>query len=255
MLRILKVANVLMSALTRYKWLQYRGSELVYKLLVLFSSIYKAFFVAKDYVIVPTPYGKLFLPKTGYAANRIITFMLDLIEPQWRNEFESTAKNVNCMIDVGAASDGYYSLKACRLNPKILVIALEPSSSEYYWLINNVVLNKLFNNVKVLKYALGNSINCMIIDSEYVKCLTLDELVTKHAITGVNVIKIDVEGSGYEVITGGMNTIKRYKPVIFFEVHNVKERGALKLLRKLGYDIIEKPGDMYIAFPNIIKAK
>lgn len=80
-------------------------------------------------------------------------------------------------------------------------------------------------------------------------------LVQNVGLQVVDVIKIDVEGGGYEVIMGGMSIIKRHKPVIFFEVHNAKERKALEMLNNLGYNIMEKPGDMYIAFSNIMTQK
>lgn len=252
---LVRIFNAMSKPLLHMKYFQYRGSNIVYIFFSLFSRIYKVFFIMCDYVIVPTPYGKLLIPKSGYASNRVLTLMTDLVEPQWKFEFESMIKNARCMIDVGAASDGFYSLKACKLNPNIIVIAVEPLSTEYCWLMNNVVLNSLQSNVKVLKKALGSYKGTVKIDGEIVECTTLDELVQEHHVQQVDIIKIDVEGLGYEVITEGTITIKRYKPAVFFEVHSIKERKALELLRTLGYNIIEKPGDMYIALPNTIKAK
>jgi precorrin-6B methylase 2 len=52
-----------------------------------------------------------------------------MIEPQWQPYFESLIRCVNegVLVDVGAAADGWYSLKACKMNPKIRVVAVEPT--------------------------------------------------------------------------------------------------------------------------------
>ena len=44
--------------------------------------------------------------------------------------------------------------------------------------------------------------------------------------------------------------MKIFKPIIFYEVHNAKERESLEILKMLGYYILSKPGDMYIAVPQ-----
>lgn len=47
-----------------------------------------------------------------------------------------------------------------------------------------------------------------------------DSLVSTMDLTGISTIKIDVEGGELEVINGLKETLKKYKPVIFFEVLN-----------------------------------
>lgn len=222
------LSSVLSKTLLKQKCFQYRGSNIVYKFLLIFSRIYKMFFITLNYVIVPTPYGKLLIPKAGYASNRVLTLVIDLIEPQWKREFESIIRNAKCMIDVGAASDGYYSLKACRLNPSIYVIAVEPLFTEYYWLMNNVVLNNLQNNVRVLKKALGSRNDVVKINGEIVECITLDELTKKYYVQQVDVVKMDVEGWGYEVITGGMAMIKNVDLIYFLKCITLKKEKPSK---------------------------
>jgi len=51
-----------------------------------------------------------------------------------------------------------------------------------------------------------------------VDTLTLDSFSQKHNITDVGFIKIDVEGNELNVIKGGLNTIKKYKPFILVEI-------------------------------------
>jgi len=68
----------------------------------------------------------------------------------------------------------------------------------------------------------------------------------------IDVIRIDVEGAGAEIIKGAIKTIIKCKPVIFFEVHNKAERLAIKELKNLDYTAIERFGDMHILIPYLI---
>jgi hypothetical protein len=67
----------------------------------------------------------------------------------------------------------------------------------------------------------------------------------------VDITKIDVEGAGAEIIKGGRKTIQRYKPIIFFEVHNISEKQMIQKLRNMGYKAIGRHGEMYILSPSI----
>jgi hypothetical protein len=50
----------------------------------------------------------------------------------------------------------------------------------------------------------------------------------------VNWVKIDAEGSEWEVLQGSLSTIKRFKPRIIVECGE-KARAILNLMRGLGY--------------------
>jgi hypothetical protein len=66
----------------------------------------------------------------------------------------------------------------------------------------------------------------------------------------IDVIKIDVEGTGAEIIKGVTKTITKCKPVIFFEVHNKAERLAVRKLESIGYRVIKQYGEMPILMPS-----
>ena len=54
---------------------------------------------------------------------------------------------------------------------------------------------------------------------ELKKTITLDNYIDELKITkNISVIKIDVEGHEFEVLEGAINTIDRYKPIIYIEV-------------------------------------
>jgi len=108
----------------------------------------------------------------------------------------------------------------------------------YEILSRNVIVNNLSERVKVLKTAVSHEIrNCTLSSlekvydtnqhghnkgglgigegGEKIDIITLDSL----NLPGLDFLKIDVEGAEGLVIQGASETIRKYKPVIFFE-HN-----------------------------------
>lgn len=140
-------------------------------------------------------------------------------------------KRRNVALDIGA-NIGSYTLPLA-LNYKT-VLAFEPQPKLNKILNNNVSTNFL-KNVEVKDFALGHysGTTSMQLEScpgnygsvsigtagEKVKIKTLDSLGYKN----IDFIKIDVEGAEKLVIYGGRETIKKYKPFIFFEHTNIKE--------------------------------
>jgi FkbM family methyltransferase len=66
-----------------------------------------------------------------------------------------------------------------------------------------------------------------------VSCLTLDSLLPLHR--PPDLLKIDVEGGGGDVIQGALQLLEKHRPAIFFELHagamDDPELNALRLLR------------------------
>lgn len=241
----------LMDRLKRYRWLLYRGSTTVWLVLGAISNLYKILFPRLNYVILPTIWGaRLVLPKYGFSEGRYITIMLGVVEPQWKNLFIKYISRAKVFLDVGAAADGYYSLLACKLNPNIKVLAIEPLRNEYKYLVRNIEINNMLGKIIAINIALCEENKTIKINGHEVKCVKLDELFSTMNLPSIDVIKLDVEGAGYKVLRGGIKTILKYKPVIFFEVHNSMERKAIRELKKLGYKIIKEYGEMYIAIPH-----
>jgi hypothetical protein len=245
--------SMFLKVILRIRWLQYRGSFVVYMLLRLLGRLYKVVFIFSRDVIVPTLWGAVFrLPKArSYAGeSRYLTLMLGLVEPQWKDYFDNIIVNAQIFIDIGAAGDAYYSIKACKSNPRIRVIAVEPLAQEYRYMLLNISQNKCDQNVLPVNMALCREEGLIDISNQKIRCITLDTLVAKLSLNRVDMIKIDVEGAGGEIIEGGIKTITSYKPIIFFEVHNNSERIAVRRLKKIGYTIVKRHGEMYIMLPR-----
>ena len=60
--------------------------------------------------------------------------------------------------------------------------------------------------------------------------MTLDEYIASRKIKNVDFIKLDVDGSELEVLKGGVNFLKKYKPPIFMEL-------APYLYKEFGYEV------------------
>jgi FkbM family methyltransferase len=67
----------------------------------------------------------------------------------------------------------------------------------------------------------------------------LPELIPEH---GVAVIKLDVEGLEYEILKGGINTLRLYKPLIMTEGGN-RRNGLQEFMASLGYSYAEREVD------------
>lgn len=240
--------------LSNRKVFQYHGSKIIYLILRLISRLYVAPF-SSDYVVVPSPYGRLYLPKEGRTSYaRIVTYMVDMVEPQWASYFEQLIKQLNegFFVDVGAAADGWYSIKACKMNSKLSIIAVEPSSYEYKYLLANLASNGCLKRTLPTKVGLSDHNGVMDLNGEEVRCMRLDDLLPalRVALNAVKVLKIDVEGAGLKVLKGALQTIQDRKPTIFLEVHDKEEAEAKTFLKALDYKVMILPGSMYVAISN-----
>jgi hypothetical protein len=96
------------------------------------------------------------LPKNrSFAENRYLSLMLGMVEPQWKDYFDRYIVKSRVFLDIGAASDGYYTFRACKLNPRIKCVAVEPLPTEYRYLLLNIDLNSCSNRVIPINAALG----------------------------------------------------------------------------------------------------
>ena len=141
------------------------------------------------------------------------------------------------VVDVGA-NIGCHTISYANFNPKCEVWSFEPQEKLHGILSRNVERNNMADRVHVFKCGLGHEGRDATMSSldkvydanqrghnkgglgigeggEAISIRTLDSL----DLPGLDFLKIDVEGAEGLVIQGGAETIKKYKPVIFFE-HN-----------------------------------
>lgn len=198
-----------------------------------------------------------------------ITFELDLSEVidaslYYSGTFEPQAELIirkylrpgDIAVDVGA-NVGYHALPMAKLvGPEGRVTAIEPTQAAYAKLQRNLALNS-FSNLETLKVALSDRETGeteLAIESSYrldgipnskaetVQVTTLDRILENF--TTLNFLKIDVDGFEGKVFRGGSESIRRLRPVIFFEVMPAAMRRQgdsptelLQSLASLGYCI------------------
>lgn len=62
----------------------------------------------------------------------------------------------------------------------------------------------------------------------------------RYNLGDVDFIKLDVDGSEHDVLTGALKTIERWKPVIFVEVKLMSANEASRLRDMIGYRMMKK---------------
>lgn len=188
-------------------------------------------------------------------------FILGDYEPVFTEAMISTTKAGDTVYDVGAHV-GYFSLLFGKLvGPRGIVIAIEPSPAVLDRLEHNIRRNirriharvdvkplAASNQLGHARFFLGGSTSTgrlarlpadapgeSIVE---VPTVTLDSLVT-GGLPPPNVIKIDVEYYEARVIEGSLCTIKKYRPVVLCEIHDIENaRAVYSSLTNLGYSIL-----------------
>jgi FkbM family methyltransferase len=155
-------------------------------------------------------------------------------EPYVTAILQTCVKQGMVTLDIGA-NVGCHTLRLATLvGEPGQVIAFEPTDWAFKKLERNVALNS-FRNIALEKMALadrtsrqtqvnfksswklhgdtpgGNSV-------DIVNMMTLDEYVTTKQITRLDFIKLDVDGFEEKVITGGMQTIRTFRPTLLTEI-------------------------------------
>jgi FkbM family methyltransferase len=147
--------------------------------------------------------------------------------------------------DIGGHA-GYISLLASRYCKS--VYTFEPEPSNYSFIQQIIRLNNI-TNVDAIASAVGRQPGILKLEKGLsssmgkisekgtieVSVTSVDDFVKKKGIEKIDLIKIDVEGFGAEVLTGMADAIKKWNPVIFYELHNNEEFDAFKKLKKQGY--------------------
>ncbi|MBS0620992.1 MAG: FkbM family methyltransferase [Verrucomicrobia bacterium] len=166
------------------------------------------------------------------------------------------------IFDIGA-NIGWYSLLFSKRLPKAKIFTFEPIENTYKYLITNLTLNAA-TNVIPFNFGLSdkegsssyyffpegsvlasekNLINCPKAQEVRCKVDKLDRFLIDHKLDRIDLIKCDVEGAELSVLSGGINTIKTFLPIIFIELFerwsiqfNYHPNDVIHLLNDIGYD-------------------
>jgi len=148
------------------------------------------------------------------------------------------------IFDIGA-NIGFYALQfAAKVGHEGKVFAFEPVNWAFNKLSQNVEINT-FNNVILEKLALSDeNLKDETIEfyaswpceqgsqrdpihgtgrkiKDVVDFLTLDNYVSMQKIQRIDLIKIDVDGYEYKVVKGGIQSLKKFRPILIVEFFNL----------------------------------
>lgn len=195
-------------------------------------------------------------------------------------------KNELIIFDIGSNVGMYSLLFANTFNKYNKIYSFEPIKKTFNFLEKNIKLNN-YSNIEIFNfgftniegnYNIGfpnpnineryNNINkndtglCSLFgteNKELIYCDTLDNFIKKNNINKIDFIKIDVEGSEFNILKGGYNTLKNLKPILFFEFNkltkllsNINEKELYQYLNDLNYNIYAYKYGYYLD-PNELK--
>ena len=170
------------------------------------------------------------------------------------------------IIDIGGHI-GLFSLYASLKNPDGKIISIEPHPQNFSLLKENLN-NNGFTNIKILNKAVSNSNKNMELfidslddsahsihrigkNSIQIKGTTLHQIINENQITNCNMLKMDCEGSEFEIISSlsDEDILKIEKICLeyhlknddLFLLDNMKNR-----LKKLGYNVNIKPTNNFL---------
>lgn len=137
-------------------------------------------------------------------------------------------------------------LKYTSPQHRIYNIAL--STEKGFTSFNYVVSNPSYSGIKKRKYDRAHEEDTIIT----VPTDTLDNIIPSD--THIGLIKIDVEGGEFGVLKGGIETIKRCKPVIIFE-HGLGASDVYETKPKDVYDLLTEAGLVVSSMKNWLAGK
>lgn len=196
-----------------------------------------------------------------------------------RKDFDAVSALVDpgsIVFDIGA-NIGWYSIALSKRVKDLQILAFEPLPKTYGYLKQNLELNHT-NNIRALNFGLGKEEEEKIFyfypagsgnaslanltsrkDVEEVHCQVkvLDKFVSERNL-GVDFIKCDVEGAELFVFEGGLDTLRKNKPIIFTEILRKWSAGfgyhpnqIINLLAEQGYRCLSFAGDRMQEFHQI----
>jgi len=195
----------------------------------------------------------------------VIYFSLGVEE---RSSLFDLVKKDMVILDVGT-NVGETLLNFARLTgTNGMVYGFEPVNENYEKCRRNISLNA-FMNISVSQKALSDKTETLYFapsvnnnsggifmnkengsNEHSASAITLDDFISEKKINRVDLIKIDVEGFEYHVLKGAIQTVSRFRPLLFIEIdeYNLRRQGAgagmiLEVLREHGYQFNKAGGE------------
>ncbi len=175
------------------------------------------------------------------------------IDNQNKQNIYKKIQNGFVVFDVGS-NIGEVLFNMAKVNPDGKIYGFEPVQSTFEKLSKNVSLNP-FQNISIKRLALsdkneivyyqskqGHSGGTMMskspsADSDFIEAIKLDDFVQNNAIQQIDFIKVDIEGFEMNFLMGAIESIQKFKPLLFMEIDHYKLKrqntSAIEILNQL----------------------
>ena len=195
-------------------------------------------------------------------------YLLGAFEPRTARTLARIIRAGDVVLDIGANIGAHTLGMAKSVGPNGTVFAIEPSDFAFTKLLRNLSLNpglatrvrarQLFLSDRAItppreiyaSWPLQSSASVhpkhrgRLVSMESAEVETLDGFVSRHEITRLNLIKIDVDGQEVPVLRGGSATLGKFHPKLVMELspyqhkENNNQFGDLvELLKTSGYSM------------------
>jgi FkbM family methyltransferase len=206
-----------------------------------------------------------YLPHKRDYIQQIIIVKKSFYELTYLRNIERYIDNKSVIIDIGS-NIGNHAVYFGKIKNVKKMYLFEPNEDAFSVLKKNIQINGLNNITNLYDFALGSKNSKAEIDLDGSSLKNLGRTSIKESDKGdieikkldnieitedtVDLIKIDVEGFEIEVIKGALETINRYKPVIWVEAFENNYEIVKELLESESYYLKEEMGDSnYIFVP------
>lgn len=227
--------------------------------ILTFSNVF--YLYGARFFVLPTEYLRLWngaVFKVVNANNNLGTVLEVFYLKEYRDVEELKKISKPTLIDIGA-NIGTFTVWALKALDGAQIFSYEPESKNYELLVENIRLNGLTKQAKPFNHAVCGSAgerslaiagessgkNSMSVDvgtdvSETVSCVTLNSIFEDNHITKCDCLKVDCEGSEYELFYNASPSTLEKISMIILEHHNVVGETAEELrqfLRSHGFVI------------------
>lgn len=214
----------------------------------------------KEFKVNDQTYSFLYVPDKDESSNSSVFTFED--EEVVRNQFwYPHIKEGDVVFDIGA-SFGSYTLSALKLGARVYAFSPE---HEFKKIRASVEENRGFRQrCSIYNFGFHNDTGLFKTDGPaffkvgemteaqirrvndnnlcgwYIPVKRLDDFVPTLNLEKIDFIKIDTEGAEYNILEGGIQTLKKYKPKLLIEFHLFKDASLAershKLLKEIGYE-------------------
>lgn len=209
-------------------------------------------------------------------------------EPMATKAIMKILKPGDTIIDIGSNLGYYAFIEARAVGSEGRVFALEPAPESFQKLLEGINVN-MFDNIKPFRLAIGNlngsipmnignmsnasnvvdttnenlstwaasHLNWAMKEVVQVEAMTLDEFTKENNITGIDMIRMDVEGYEIEILANSLETLQNRMnehSTLFIEMHPIfyKERtkylDLTNYLKTIGYKplLVNSEGELNV---------